>query len=87
MEEKNIVCPKHRIVMQNGVCKMCQSEYYDKYYRKYSPKPVIENEKKKPVGEYEWVLCKQQIKPVITHKNDDITKADLERLKNHFTKK
>ena len=47
------ICPKHRIVMKNGTCRMCQAEFYDEHYRIYGKKedkPEKEKRKEKAYG-------------------------------------
>lgn len=80
MQEKNLICPKHRIVMKNGSCRMCQAEYYDKYYRKYGTSTAESLNKDKP-------LKKDKVVSVKKSKDRPITENDLDKLLNKFGKK
>lgn len=84
MAENIMVCPKHRIVMKNGSCRMCQAEYYDKYYRKYgTPTTSLESETIKKDVKAE----KQHFKNNNKSKDRPITENDLDKLLNKFGKK
>lgn len=81
------ICPKHRVVMKNGVCRVCQAEMYDKFYRKYgepNAKLVEEKEKAHTSGE-RFKARKDGSKP--DRMSRPATESDLQRLVDKFNKK
>lgn len=91
------ICPKHRIVMKNGVCRMCQKEMYDTYFRKYGKKTVEETEGKDDNNVSSSTTSSMngnhnKFKPYGKKRNDSnesrpITENDLKRLVDKFNRK
>lgn len=84
------ICPKHRIVMKNGTCRMCQAEFYDEHYRIYgkkTDKPDEANKKRKKVWSKDQKPIKKKKKAVAKQKNRPITDNDLQKLMDKFNNK
>lgn len=82
------ICPKHRIVMKNGTCRMCQAEFYDEHYRIYGKKEdKPEKEKRKKVWSKEQKPVKKKKKAFVKTKNRPITNDDLKKLMDKFNNK
>lgn len=89
------ICPKHRIVMKNGVCRMCQKEMYDTYFRKYGKKTVEEKDENTVSSTSSTGNnSHNKFKPTWNGKkrNDNnesrpITENDLKRLVDKFNRK
>lgn len=89
------ICPKHRIVMKNGVCRMCQKEMYDTYFRKYGKKTVEEKDENTVSSTSSMNSGNHnKFKPTWNGKkrNDNnesrpITENDLKRLVDKFNRK
>lgn len=79
------ICPKHRIVMKNGTCKMCQAEFYNENYRIYGKKennPSNVSTRKK----FDGKKNKGKKRNSLPDKNRPITNEDLQKLVNKFNK-
>ena len=81
------ICPKHRIVMKNGTCKMCQAEFYNENYRIYGKKDSNNSnipKKDKVKNKKNWGSKK---KKNFHKKNRPITSDDLQKLVDKFNSK
>lgn len=88
------ICPKHRVVMKNGTCRMCQAEYYNENYRMYgkndekgkSTKNHLKEKKKKAWNNTNKEHKKGK-KAVAKHINRPATDAELQKLLEKFNSK